>query len=80
MAEEEVDSGLTRGAEGLLEMTAAKVVAVQRSKSLRPYEATGEQHRELFDGIAVASHSQTIRQRWRGVTKAVRAAIRFGQR
>jgi acyl-CoA reductase-like NAD-dependent aldehyde dehydrogenase len=72
--------GTTRGTEGLLEMTAAKVVAVQRSKSLRTYEATGEQHRELFDGIILASHSQTMRQRWNGLARAVRAAIRLEQK
>lgn len=72
--------GTTRGAEGLLEMSAAKVVAAQRSKSLRSYEVTGDQHVELFDGITLASHSQTLRQRWHGVTKALMAAIRFEQR
>jgi acyl-CoA reductase-like NAD-dependent aldehyde dehydrogenase len=67
--------GTTRGSEGLLEMTVAKVITVQRSKSLRPYEATGEQHRELFDGITLASHSQTISQRCHGFAKAVLAAV-----
>jgi acyl-CoA reductase-like NAD-dependent aldehyde dehydrogenase len=72
--------GTTRGTEGLLEMTAAKVVSAQRSKSLRFYEATGEQHRELFEGIIQASHSQTIGQRVCGVMRVIRAAIRFEQK
>jgi len=69
--------GATRGTEGLLEMTVAKVVTVQRSKSARHYEVTGDQHRELFDGVILASHSQTIRQRVRGLARAVGAAMRL---
>jgi len=72
--------GATRGAEGLLEMTVAKVVTVQRSKSVRSYEVTGDQHRELFDGVILALHSQTIRQRGQGLAKAVGAAMRLRQR
>jgi len=72
--------GTTRGTEGLLEMTVAKVITVQRSKSLRPYEATEDQHKELFDGIILASHSRTMRQRGQGLAKAVRAAIRLRQK
>jgi acyl-CoA reductase-like NAD-dependent aldehyde dehydrogenase len=69
--------GVTRGTEGLLEMTVAKVVSVQRSKSIRPYEGAGDQHRELFDGVILASHSQTILHRCQGIAKAVRAAMRL---
>jgi acyl-CoA reductase-like NAD-dependent aldehyde dehydrogenase len=72
--------GTTRGSEGLLEMTVAKVVSVQRSKSLRPYEVTGEQHGGLFDGMILASHSRTISQRCHGFAKAVLAAIRLKQK
>ena len=72
--------GATRGTEGLLEMTAAKVVTVQRSKSVRPYEGTEDQHSELFDGVILASHSQTIRQRGQGLAKAVGAAMRLRQK
>jgi acyl-CoA reductase-like NAD-dependent aldehyde dehydrogenase len=71
--------GTTRGAEGLLEMTVAKVVTVQRSKSTRPYEVTGDQHRELFDGVIQASHSQTIAQRGQGLARALGAAMRLRQ-
>ena len=72
--------GCSRGSEGLLEMTAVKVIAVRSSKSVRPYEATGEQHREFFDGIILASHSQTILQRLRGLAKTVWAAVRLDQK
>ncbi|NYF89916.1 aldehyde dehydrogenase family protein [Tunturiibacter empetritectus] len=69
--------GTTRGTEGLLEMTTAKVVTVQRNKSVRHYEVTGDQHRELFDGVILASHSQTIHQRCQGLARAVGAAMRL---
>ncbi len=72
--------GTTRGSEGLLEMTVAKVITVQRSKSLRPYEATGKRHRELFDGMILASHAQTVSQRCRGFAKAVCAAVKLKQK
>jgi acyl-CoA reductase-like NAD-dependent aldehyde dehydrogenase len=72
--------GTTRGSEGLLEMTVAKVITVQRDKSLRAYEVIGEQHKELFDGITLASHSQTISQRCHGFAKAVRAAVKLKQK
>jgi delta 1-pyrroline-5-carboxylate dehydrogenase len=72
--------GTTRGTEGFLEMTVAKVITVQRSKSLCPFEATGEQHSELFDGIILASHSQTMRLRWQGLARAIRAAIGLRQK
>jgi acyl-CoA reductase-like NAD-dependent aldehyde dehydrogenase len=72
--------GATRGTEGLLEMTVAKVVSVQRSKSVRSYEGTGDQHRELFDGVILASHSQTLRQRGQGFARALRAAMRLRQK
>jgi len=72
--------GTTRGTEGLLEMTVAKAITVQRSKSLRHFDATREQHNELFDGIILASHSQTIRERWQGLVRAIRAVVRLRQK
>jgi acyl-CoA reductase-like NAD-dependent aldehyde dehydrogenase len=72
--------GATRGTEGLLEMTVAKVVTVQRSKSTRHYEVTGDQHREFFDGVILASHSQTVRQRVQGLARAVGAAMGLRQK
>ena len=59
--------GVTRGAEGLLEMTAVKTVLVQRGGSLRHYEATGEVHAKLFRGLILAGHAKTWFQRWLGL-------------
>ena len=56
--------GVTRGAEGLLEMTAVRTVAVRRGGSVRHYEATGHAHEGLFRGAILASHAATLRERW----------------
>jgi acyl-CoA reductase-like NAD-dependent aldehyde dehydrogenase len=71
--------GATRGAEGLLEMTAVKVISVRRGKGTRAYDATSEGHTEMFDGLILAGHSPTFRQRWRGLKQMVRAARRLGK-
>ena len=69
--------GVTRGAEGLLEMTAVKTVLVQRGLSRRHYEATGEAHAELFRGLIRAGHAKTWLQRWSGVLRLIDAARRL---
>jgi aldehyde dehydrogenase (NAD+) len=65
--------GVTRGAEGLLEMTAVKVVSVRRGSSTRHFEATSEDHAALFEGAIRAGHSATWNERWRGVRMAIAA-------
>ncbi len=67
--------GVTRGAEGLLEMTAVKVVATRRSGSIRHYEPTGEDHAALFTNIITATHAGRLGQRWSGFTQAIKAAM-----
>ena len=59
--------GVTRGAEGLLEMTAVKVVSVRRGRSTRHFEPTSEDHARLFCGLIYASHAATWSRRWLGV-------------
>lgn len=66
--------GVTRGAEGLLEMTAVKVVEVRRGRSTRHYEATGPIHGELFAGLIAAVHAGSWRDRLRGVKRMVTSA------
>lgn len=65
--------GVTRGAEGLLEMTAVKTVAVRRGRNVRQYEPIGSAHEGLFRGVILASHSATLRERWRGVREMIAA-------
>jgi len=69
--------GATRGAEGLLEMTAAKTVTARRGRGTRHYEATGAAHKDLFGGMILASHAATWRERMRGVVQLVRAGRRL---
>jgi acyl-CoA reductase-like NAD-dependent aldehyde dehydrogenase len=67
--------GVTRGAEGLLEMTAVKTVLVRRGVSRRQYEETGEAHTRMFDGLILAGHAPTWRLRWQGLGQMVAAAM-----
>ena len=66
--------GVTRGAEGLLEMTGVKTLLVQRGASRRHYEATSEAHAKLFRGLILAGHAKTWMQRWFGVRQLIMAA------
>lgn len=67
--------GITRGAEGLLEMTAVKVISARRNRSTRQYEPTGDAHAALFRSIITATHAGSVRQRWGGLKRAVKAAL-----
>ena len=66
--------GVTRGEEGLLEMTAVKTVIVQRGESRRHYEETGEHHAELFRGLIAAGHAKHWADRWTGLRRLAGAA------
>jgi acyl-CoA reductase-like NAD-dependent aldehyde dehydrogenase len=69
--------GVTRGREGLLEMTAVKVVSVRRSASQKHYEPTTADHEHLFDGLIKAAHTDDWRTRWTGVKELLRAACKL---
>ncbi len=66
--------GVTRGAEGLLEMTAVKVISIRRGSSTRHFEPTTERHASLFRGVILASHAATGSRRWQGVKQFIAAA------
>ena len=66
--------GVTRGAEGLLEMTAVKVVSVRRGKDTKHFEPTTTAHHSLFTGVILAWHAGAWRERWRGVKQLFTAA------
>ena len=66
--------GVTRGAEGLLEMTAAKTVLVRRKGSARHYTTTTEAHAPLFNGMIRAAHGRTWLDRLHGVRQIVTAS------
>lgn len=67
--------GVTRGAEGLLEMTAAKVISIRRNSSIRHYEPTGESHARLFSGVITAAHAGRFSQRWSSLRRVFTAAM-----
>ena len=72
--------GVTRGAEGLLEMTAVKVVAARRNRETRHFDATGEPHQALFGAIISAAHTRKLRERWSGFGRAFAAAMRLNRK
>ena len=67
--------GVTRGAEGLLEMTAVKVISARRSHNTRHYEPAGASHARFFEAIIRAAHAGRLSRRWSGLKQAFRAAM-----
>jgi aldehyde dehydrogenase (NAD+) len=68
--------GVTRGAEGLLEMTAVKTLLVRRGGSMRHLEPTREGDTATFAGLIGAAHGKGFGLRWRAVLELVGAARR----
>ena len=66
--------GVTRGREGLLEMTAVKSVLTQRSGSLRAYASTTKKHEAFFANYIEAAHSGSLMARLSGLRKLITAA------
>jgi len=66
--------GTTRGAEGLLEMTAPKTVLVRHGKSIRHWLPTGTAHEPLFEGMIRSSHGRTWIERLKGVRQLITAS------
>ena len=68
--------GLTRGREGLLEMTALKTIVTQSSRTLRAYQPTTPAHVTFFATYLEIAHGGWS-ARWRGLGKFLRAATRL---
>ena len=66
--------GATRGPDGLLAMTAPKVILRQRSRSRRAFQPTGAAHVPFFAGLIEALHAGSLRARLAGARKLMRAA------
>jgi acyl-CoA reductase-like NAD-dependent aldehyde dehydrogenase len=66
--------GVTRGREGLLEMTALKTVVVQRSRDRRAYRPTTSAHQSFFAAYIASVHSGSWRARWQGLRSFFRVA------
>ena len=63
--------GATRGAEGLLEMTVPRVIAVRRGTSTRRYDRTGAAHVGLFAGLAALVYGGATLARMRAAKRVV---------
>ena len=66
--------GVTRGAEGLLEMTAPRTMLVRRGRSQRHLSATGPMHGEMFTGVVEMQHAPGWRKRFAGLRRMIKAA------
>ncbi len=66
--------GVTRGREGLLEMTVVKTVIQQNSRSLRPYAVTTARHDPFFSSYIQAVHSGTVAARLSAFRRLLTAA------
>ena len=67
--------GATRGAEGLLEMTAARVIAVRRGTGTRRYERTRAAHVGLFAGMAALLYGGALLTRMNAAKRVVASAL-----
>jgi acyl-CoA reductase-like NAD-dependent aldehyde dehydrogenase len=65
--------GLTRGAEGLLEMTAVKVLLVRRGGRARHLEPEGESDAQIFTSLIEVEHGKGFAARWAALKSLVRA-------
>jgi aldehyde dehydrogenase (NAD+) len=63
--------GLTRGAEGLLEMTAVKTLLIRRSKNTLHMDPTMDADAPMFSGYIAAIHSKGWGPRWRGWSRLI---------
>jgi len=70
--------GVTRGAEGLLSMTAPRTIQVQRSRLKWSYEPTSDGHIELFAGLAQLLHGEGLGKLWRAMKRVAGAARKLG--
>ncbi len=70
--------GSTRGAQGLLEMTAPRVIAAQRGSSRRRFAPTNALHLGLFAGLAALLYAGTLNDRRRGLQTLFAAARKLG--
>lgn len=68
--------GVTRGAEGLLEMTAPKVWITRRGAEVRHFAPTAAEDAPMFAAMIRATHAPT----WAGRLQGLRALARFAKR
>ncbi|MBA2743379.1 MAG: aldehyde dehydrogenase family protein [Chthoniobacterales bacterium] len=68
--------GMTRGAEGLLEMTHPQAVAVRRARFLPHLDAPHPEDAQLFAAFAMMLHGRGFRERWNALVQLVQLGRR----
>ncbi len=71
--------GVTRGRDGLLDMTAVKTLMIRRGDDRRIYRIHGETHGEMFGGYIDAVHGEGLARRWSATVQAIKGAILLGK-
>jgi aldehyde dehydrogenase (NAD+) len=71
--------GVTRGCEGLLELTAVKTTLVRRNQDRKHLQPTTGAHEELFRGVATLGHRRRFAARWTGLQQIFAAVRRLGK-
>jgi acyl-CoA reductase-like NAD-dependent aldehyde dehydrogenase len=69
--------GVTRGREGLLEMTAVKTVVVQSGRDLKVYAAPQPAHADLFHAYIGLAHGSGLRARLTSLVQLGKAMMRI---
>ena len=68
--------GVTRGAEGLLEMTAVKTVLTRRGGVMLHLDATSDADVPMFAGMIRAMHGKGFAMRWAAVKQLMKTSRR----
>jgi aldehyde dehydrogenase (NAD+) len=66
--------GVTRGAEGLLEMTAVKTLIVRRGGAMRHLDATSDADAPMFTSLIRVMHGNGWKQRWDALMQLMKTA------
>ncbi len=66
--------GVTRGAEGLLEMTAVKTLLVRRGGSMRHLDSTTDADAPMFAGLIGVTHGSSWAGRWKSLQSVMKSA------
>jgi aldehyde dehydrogenase (NAD+) len=68
--------GVTRGAEGLLEMTAVKTLLVRRGGPMLHLDATTDADAPMFAGVIGVLHGSSWGARWKALRRVMKGAMR----
>jgi acyl-CoA reductase-like NAD-dependent aldehyde dehydrogenase len=72
--------GVTRGTEGLLELTTVKVVSVRKGNNYLHFDGPDELDPPLYDALIRASHSRSWFKRMRALFQVARLFMKKGRR